>query len=109
MIQQLNKTNFQNIISNNEVVLVDFYADWCGPCKALHPTLEALDIEFEGKAIISKINVDKNPELSQQFGVKSIPALFYFKNGEMVATQNGLQPKNVLSQNLNNLLKTNQN
>jgi thioredoxin 1 len=104
MIQQLNKSNFEEVINSNDVVLVDFYADWCGPCKVLHPTLEALDIEFEGKAIISKINVDKNPELSQQFDVRSIPALFYFKNGEMVGKQNGLQSKGVLSQNLANLL-----
>lgn len=104
MIQQLNESNFQDTIKNNEVVLVDFYADWCGPCQALHPILEALDSEFEGKAVISKINVDKNPELSQQFEVRSIPALLYFKNGEMVSKQNGLQPKNILTQNLNNLL-----
>lgn len=105
MIQQLNNTNFQDTISNNEVVLVDFYADWCGPCKALHPTLEALDKEFDGKAVISKINVDNNPELSQKFNIRSIPALFYFKNGEIVGKQNGLQPINVIGQNLNNLLK----
>ncbi len=104
MIQQLTESNFQDTIKNNEVVLVDFYADWCGPCQALHPILEALDSEFEGKAVISKINVDKNPELSQQFEVRSIPALLYFKNGEMVSKQNGLQPKNILTQNLNNLL-----
>jgi thioredoxin 1 len=104
MIQQLNKTNFTETIENNHVVLVDFYADWCGPCKALHPTLEALDEEFKDKVSITKINIDKNPELSQQFDVKSIPALFYFKNGKMVGRQNGLQPKNVLSNNLNNLL-----
>lgn len=108
MIQQLNKTNFTETIEKNQVVLVDFYADWCGPCKALHPTLEALDEEFKGKVSITKINIDKNPELSQQFDVKSIPALFYFKNGKMVGRQNGLQPKNVLSKNLNNLLTNNQ-
>ncbi len=104
MIQQLDKSNFQETINNNDVVLVDFYADWCGPCNALRPTLEVLDKEFEGKAIISKINVDKNPELSSQFDVRSILALFYFKNGKVVGKQNGVQPKDVLSQNLNNLL-----
>jgi thioredoxin 1 len=107
MIQQLNKLNFQETISSNDVVLVDFYADWCGPCQALHPTLEVLDKEFEGKAIITKINVDKNPELSQQFDVRSIPALFYFKNGEIVGKQNGLQPKNVISENIHKLLVSN--
>jgi thioredoxin 1 len=109
MIQHLNKSNFDEIITSNDVVLVDFFADWCGPCKALHPTLEALASELEGKAIISKINVDDNPELSAQFNVRSIPALFYFKNGEMVGSQNGLQPKSVLSENLNNLIAATQN
>ena len=104
MIKQLNNINFQHTINNNNVVLVDFYADWCGPCQALHPTLETLDKEFEGKAIISKINVDKNPELSKQFDVRSIPALFYFKNGKLVGKQNGMQQKNTISHHLNTLI-----
>jgi thioredoxin 1 len=105
MIKQLNKSNFEEVITNNPVVLVDFYADWCGPCKSLHPTLEALATEFNDKAIICKINVDHNPELSQMFEVSSIPALFYFKNGELLGKQTGLQPKNMISQNLNTLLQ----
>jgi len=104
MIQQLNNANFQSTLNNNEVVLVDFYADWCGPCKALHPTLETLATDFDGKAVISKINIDENPELSQQFGVRSIPALFYFQNGELVDKQKGLQPKAAIVKNLNKLL-----
>ncbi len=106
MIKQLNKENFQETINGNDVVLVDFYADWCGPCQALHPALEALDTAFEGKAVIAKVNVDKNPELSQQFDVRSIPAIFYFKNGAIAGKQNGLQPKNILSQHLSNLIIT---
>ena len=78
MIQNLSKTNFEQTIKDNEVVLVDFFADWCGPCKALHPALAELATEYEGKAVISKINVDTSPELAQQFSVRSIPALFYF-------------------------------
>ncbi|WPR72016.1 thioredoxin [Flavobacterium sp. NG2] len=105
MIQHLDKSNFDSTINNNPVVLVDFFADWCGPCTALHPTLEALATDFEGKAIISKINVDKNPELAAQFKIRSIPALFYFKNGEIVGTQNGVHSKSVISSNLNNILK----
>jgi thioredoxin 1 len=106
MIRQLTNTNFQETIAANEVVLADFYADWCGPCQALHPALEALDKEFDGKVVISKINVDKNPELSQQFEVTSIPALFYFKSGKLVSKQKGLQPITVLRENLNTLLTT---
>jgi thioredoxin 1 len=74
-------------------------------CNALHPTLEELAVEFEGKAVVTKINVDKNPELSAQFEITSIPALFYFKDGVLAGKQKGVQPKKILSQNLNNLLK----
>lgn len=104
MLKHLDQLNFESTITNNEVVLVDFFADWCGPCKALHPTLESIADEFEGKAVISKINVDSNPELSKQFNVKSIPALFYFKNGELVGQQKGLQSKSSISQNISQLL-----
>ncbi len=104
MIQQLNNSNFQETIDNNEVVLVDFYADWCGPCNALHPTLESLATDFEQKAVVSKINIDNNPELTAQFGVRSVPALFYFKNGKLVDKQSGIQTQTALSDRLNELL-----
>ncbi len=106
MIKHLDKSNFDTTINTNDVVLVDFFADWCGPCKALHPALEELAKDFEGKAVISKINVDKDPELAAQFKVRSIPALFYFKNGEIVETQNGLQSKSVMTNNLKSILKS---
>jgi thioredoxin 1 len=105
MIQHLDKSNFDTTINTNDVVLVDFFADWCGPCTALHPALEELAKDFDGTAIISKINVDKNPELAAQFKVRSIPALFYFKNGEIVATQNGVQSKSEMTNQLNSFLK----
>ncbi len=104
MIQLLDLNNFEATLTENDVVLVDFYADWCGPCRALHPTLEKLATNFEGKAVISKINVDKNPELSQQFNVRSIPAIFYFKNGKLVGQQVGVQTEAVLSHNINKLI-----
>ncbi|MEM8909870.1 MAG: thioredoxin [Bacteroidota bacterium] len=104
MLQQLNKDNFESTLKNNDVVLVDFYADWCGPCKALHPTLEQLAGDFDNKAVIAKINVDQNPELSSAFGVRSIPALFYFKNGELVNRQLGLQSSAAIAEELNTLV-----
>lgn len=106
MIQHLDKTNFDSTINNNDVVLVDFFADWCGPCKALHPALEELANDFDGRVVISKINVDKNPELAAQFKVRSIPALFYFKNGEIVGTQNGVQSKSIMTSHLTNIIKS---
>ena len=73
---------------------------------AFSPTLETLASEFDGKAIIAKVNVDKNPELSAKFNVRSIPALFYFKNGELVEKQNGAQSKATLTEKLNSLLNS---
>jgi thioredoxin 1 len=97
MIQHLDKSNFDATINANNVVLVDFFADWCGPCTALHPALEELAKDFD---------VDKNPELAAQFKVRSIPALFYFKNGDIVATQNGVQSKSVMASQLTNIIKS---
>lgn len=105
MIQYLDNKNFTSTIETNDVVLVDFYADWCGPCQAMHPTLERLAKNYDGKAIISKINVDKNQDLSQQFGVRSIPALFYFKNGQLAGSEVGVQSEKAISDNLNHLIK----
>lgn len=104
MLHQLDQTNFTDTLDNNEVVLVDFYADWCGPCKALHPVLENVATAFAGKATIAKVNVDHNPELSQQFGVRSIPALFYFKKGEIASKQVGLQSATAIATQLDGLL-----
>lgn len=104
MIQHLDNKNFDKTLQENSVVLVDFYADWCGPCKALQPTLESIAKKFDGQAIVSKINVDKNQELSTRFGVRSIPALFYFKDGNLVGQQVGMQSEKVLRDNLTHLL-----
>jgi thioredoxin 1 len=106
MIQDLDKSSFDKTVNTNDVVLVDFFADWCGPCTALHPALEELAKDFDGKAIISKINVDKNPELAAQFKVRSIPALFYFKNGAIVGTHNGVQSKSEMTTRLTNMIKS---
>lgn len=105
MLQYLDQTNFDQTVKDSEVVLVDFYADWCGPCKMLHPTLEQLSEKFEGKATIAKVNVDQSPELSQQFGVRSIPALFYFKKGELANKQVGVQTQTAIANSLTALLE----
>ena len=91
----VNKAEFE-ALKNNGVVLVDFYADWCGPCKMLGPVLEDLSKEYEGKATIVKVNVDDEGELASQFGVMSIPNLFLLKDGEIVKNVVGYQPKAAL-------------
>jgi thioredoxin 1 len=91
MLQHLDNTNFDATIKNNDVVLVDFFADWCGPCKALHPSLEKLALGVNSRTVIAKVNVDQNPELAQRFGIRSIPALYYFQKGELKMKHVGLQ------------------
>ena len=77
-------------------VVVDFWAEWCGPCKMIGPSLEELAIEFEGKFKVVKVNVDENPNWPAQMGVRGIPALFVFKNGEVVSNRAGAAPKAAL-------------
>ncbi|WP_026998417.1 thioredoxin [Eisenibacter elegans] len=97
---ELTDANFQEVISGDKPVLVDFWAEWCGPCQMIAPTIEELAGEYEGKAVIAKLDVDNNPNASMQFGVRSIPTLLIFKNGQVVDKQIGVVPKNVLAQKL---------
>jgi len=80
------------------VVLVDFWAQWCGPCKMIAPVLEELDAELDGKAKIVKLDIDENQETTSKFGIMSIPTLVVFKNGELVDKTVGFQPKEALAE-----------
>ena len=91
---QVNKDNFQEVVLNSDKpVLVDFWADWCGPCRMLAPVLEELAREHEGELQVGKVNVDEEMSLAQQFGVTSIPMLLLFKDGKPVAKSVGYRPK----------------
>lgn len=93
----VDEANFQTALESDMPVLVDFWAPWCGPCKAIAPMLDDLSEEYAGRARIVKVNVDDNPNLAAQFAIRSIPALFVFKNGEKVESVVGGRPKNELS------------
>jgi thioredoxin 1 len=94
----LTDANFDEVINGSQPVLVDFWAEWCGPCKMIGPVVEELAGEYEGKAIIAKLNVDENPGTTVRFGVRSIPTLLVFKGGQVVDKQVGAVPKSVLAQ-----------
>jgi|SRR4051812_20499321 len=94
---EITDANFDEIIKTGQPVLVDFWAEWCGPCKMIGPVVEELAGDFEGKAVIGKINVDDNPGISARFGIRSIPTLLVFKNGEIVDKQIGAVPKTALA------------
>lgn len=94
----------REVVQSRVPVLVDFYADWCGPCRMLAPTLERLAVEFSGKAKIVKVNVDEEPELANRFQVASIPTLVFLVGGKVVSTTSGLAPESGLRQALNQLI-----
>lgn len=98
----LTQQNFQNEIESG-VTLVDFWAPWCGPCKIQLPFVEELADELKGQATLAKVNVDEQPELAMQYGIRSIPALLLFKDGKLADTMVGITPKNVLKDKILNL------
>ena len=94
----VNKSNFQSdVLQASEPVVVDFWAEWCGPCKMIAPALEEIATELGDKVKIAKLNIDENPELAAQYGVRSIPTLMMFKGGEVADMKVGAAPKTALS------------
>ena len=103
MVKVIGDSNFSEEIKDG-VVVVDFYADWCGPCKMIAPVMEELSNDMEGKVKFCKVNVDNNQRISQEYGITNIPSILFFKNGQKVDMQVGFVPKNVLEQKINSFL-----
>jgi thioredoxin 1 len=104
MSKEITEKNFVETISSEGVVLVDCFAEWCGPCKALTPIIDELSKEYEGKAIISKLNVDSNQAVANQYGIRSIPTILLFKGGKLVDTTVGAPSKAALKAKLDKFL-----
>jgi thioredoxin 1 len=97
----LTDQNFEELVlKSDKPVLVDFWAQWCGPCLNIAPAIEELAQEFDGKVVVGKLDVDANPVVASQFGIRSIPTLLVIKNGVVVDKQIGASPKSVLKQKL---------
>jgi len=101
---EIKDANFEEVIATDKPVLVDFWAEWCGPCKMIGPVVEELASEYGEKAVIGKVNVDENPVTSAKFGIRSIPTLLVFKNGTIVDKQVGAVSKSVLEEKINKQL-----
>lgn len=103
MAVEFTDANFQELVlDSDKPVLVDFWATWCGPCRAIAPVIEELHNELDGKAVIGKVDVDQNSEAPQKYGVRNIPTLLVFKGGEVVDKVVGNQPKSKLIEILEN-------
>lgn len=101
MALEITDANFEEVVlKSDKPVLLDFWAEWCGPCRMVGPVVEELSKEYDGKAVVGKINVDLNPNVPSQFGIRNIPTLLFFKNGQIVDRQVGAVPKPALEAKL---------
>ena len=104
-ILEITSDNFDEKVINSSVpVLVDFWAEWCGPCRMVGPIVDELHTEYEGKAIVGKVNVDDQQEISSKYGIRNIPTILFFKDGEIVDKNVGVAPKSDLANKIDALL-----
>ncbi|MBI2966242.1 MAG: thioredoxin [Bacteroidetes bacterium] len=101
MAIEITDQNFdETVLKSDKPVMIDFWAEWCGPCRMIAPYVEEISKEFEGKAVVGKLNVDFNPGVATRYQIRSIPTLLFFKNGKLVDKQVGAVPKTLLVQKL---------
>jgi thioredoxin 1 len=105
MALEVNDGNFDEVVvKSNKPVLVDFWAEWCGPCRMIAPIIEEISKEYSGKAIVTKCDVDNSPQVTSKYGIRNIPTVLFFKDGKIADKQVGAVPKNSFVSKLNALL-----
>ena len=104
MATQLNQTNFDEILASDKPVLIDFWAEWCGPCRRIAPIIDELHEEFDGRALICKCDVDSNDEISAKYSIRNIPTILFIKNGEVVDKTVGAATKAQIQEKLEAIL-----
>ena len=105
MATEVNDNNFEEIVvGSDKPVLVDFWAEWCGPCRIIAPILEEISAEYSGKALVVKCDVDNSPQVAIKYSIRNIPTVLFFKNGEIVDKQVGAVPKTIFVNKLNAIL-----
>jgi thioredoxin 1 len=105
MALEVNDSNFEEVVIKSEKpVIVDFWAEWCGPCRMIAPIIEEISHEFDGKAVVTKCDVDSSPGVATKFGIRNIPTVLFFKDGKVADKQVGAVPKNAFVTKLNALL-----
>ena len=105
MAVEFTDSNFEEVaINSGKPVMVDFWAEWCGPCRVVGPVVEELANDYEGKVVIGKVNVDNNTELSAKYGIRNIPTILFMKDGGVVDKSVGASPKNVLEEKIEAML-----
>lgn len=104
MALEITKENFNDVIASDKLVLIDFWAEWCGPCRVITPIIEELATEYEGKAVITKCNVEDNDDITMKYGVRNIPTIIFLKGGEIVDKQVGACTKEALIAKLESLI-----
>lgn len=105
MTHEITDQMLDHVLENNHIVMIDFWAEWCGPCRMVTPIMEDLAAAYEGKAYIGSINVDENPESPSKFMIRNIPTILYFKDGKLVDKVVGALPKQTFQAKLDELLK----
>ncbi|GAD05471.1 thioredoxin [Porphyromonas crevioricanis] len=104
MAMEITTQNYKELMAEGKPMVIDFWATWCGPCRMVGPIIDELSTEYEGKVIIGKVDVDENPDLAQEYGVRNIPTILFIKGGQVVNKLVGAQRKDALKQEIDALL-----